>query len=156
MEIFSWSRWRAPNLFDEYTEGETWRRRVSLSLSPSVSIHQVFYIGLMRNCRGSAVNSCQYEISFVLFRYSDLRTIHRGRDVPPYRCIMVTCGLLVLTILHKKVACALLSAKINITGLSAWERCLRFKECCKGTDTFARDCKKSRQILWNTDLHNNN
>jgi len=49
--------------------------------SPLASIRQVFYIGLMRNCRGSPVNSCQCGISFV--RRSG-RSYNDSRDETTY------------------------------------------------------------------------
>lgn len=73
----------ASNLFalDEYR-----RRSVAKKgLSPSASIHQVFYIGLKRNCRGSVVDSCQCGISF---RFLFTKDDSLRREASPYKRIM--------------------------------------------------------------------
>jgi len=71
--------------------------------SPLASIRQVFYIGLMRNCRGSPVNSCQCGISFVrrLSRRSDScnDSESRGTRRPNIRAV-VTCASLMM--LHEE------------------------------------------------------
>lgn len=74
-------------------------------LSPSASIHQVFYIGLRRNCRGSVVDSCQCGISFMFLL---TKNDSPRRDAPPYKHIMAN------TI--KDNARTLLGAKINSYG----------------------------------------
>lgn len=72
-------------------------------LSPSASIHQVFYIGLRRNCRGStAVDSCQCGISFMFFLTKDDSS---SRDAPSYKHIIAN--------IIKSSMRALLNAKIN-------------------------------------------
>jgi len=76
--------------------------------SPLASIRQVFYIGLMRNCRGSPVNSCQCGISFVLVvlvaptratihgetrRFGNLRIFNDASDAGEARCALLTAGI---------------------------------------------------------------
>jgi len=91
----------APNLFVLEYRGRSVSKK---GLSPSASIHQVFYIGLRRNCRGSmAVDSCQCGISFMFFLTKDDSP---SRDALPYKHIIVN--------IIKSNMRALLNAKYNI------------------------------------------